>query len=142
MKKLGMILIGVILSMNLAKAHHGKRVAQTTFSANRGQTISVTVDGRLVNHHSSEIVKLHLRSGERNIKVKVYDRRGRLNTVVRKRVHIKHGQSNHFVLSNSRYGDVAIRRMATTAYDRHGHQHNGHSDRRGGRAVTCDVSYY
>jgi len=137
-----MILIGAMLIMNLAEAHNGRRSIRTTFSANRGQTISMIVDGRLVNHHSSEVVKLNLRPGQRSIKVKVYDRRGRLNTVVRRRVHIKNGQSNHFVLTNDRYGDVALRRVSTISYDRDGSQHNGHDDRRGRRVGTHDVSYY
>jgi hypothetical protein len=147
MKKLGMILIGTILAMNLVYGQHGRKMKQTTFSANRGQTIAVIVDGRLINHHASEVVRLHLRPGERNIKVKIYNRRGRLHTVVRRRVRIKHGQSNHFALSNNRFGELALKRMGTTVYHRSGHDHhrgNGHrgNGHRGGRTASCDVSYY
>jgi hypothetical protein len=143
MKRLGLVLLVLVLLNGVSEAGHGKKQTKAIFSVNRGQTIKVFVDGRLINHYPQEEVKVNMLPGKRRVKVKVFNRRGRVDFVVNNRIHVSHGYTNYFSLSRNRYGDIAMKKTAQIQYAPHKpvRRHHWDYDRHNRREVACRTRY-
>jgi len=119
MKRLGLTLFVLILLNGVSEAGHEKKQTKAIFSASRGQTIKVFVDGRSINHYPQEEVKVNMLPGKRHVKVKVFNRRGSVDFVVSNRIHLSHGFTNYFAMSRNRYGELAMKRTAQIQYAPH-----------------------
>jgi hypothetical protein len=146
MKKLGSIVFAMLLLAIAAKAGHGKKnETKAVFTAKRGQLIEVFIDGRLINRHPQEEVKVKMLPGKRHVKVKVVNRRGRTDFVVQNRIHVSHGYTNFYSMERNRYGEFGIAKTGQLKYGPHksSRAYDGDHDRKGRdrRLVICRNRY-
>jgi hypothetical protein len=133
MKRIGIVMFVFGLLFSTAEASHGKRGTQGVFSTKNGQTIKVYIDGRLINDYPQSRVNVKLLPGTRHVKLKVYNRRGRVDFVVNNRVKVNRGFVNYFGLGINKYGGLKVKKIAQVQPNGHrsDRDHYIHRDRRG-----------
>lgn len=139
MKRFGLIVFVMMLFMSAAEAGHGKRETKAVFTARHGQLIKVFVDGHAINKYPQGKVKLKMYPGKKRVKIKVFNRRGRIAFVIQKRIHISQGFTNYFTLGANRYGELSLRKTAQIQFAPYKpvRAHHWDHDRRDRHVVVC-----
>ncbi|TRX49325.1 hypothetical protein FNH22_27245 [Fulvivirga sp. M361] len=114
MKKL-MILLFLGSMMIFHSVSAGSAIMR--FQGMKGYNIQVIVDGKLMNKDPRSIVRIRGRSGQRNVKIKVYDRYGYARWTLHDQILAKAGFISNFEILYSRRTGTRLKKTGVGIMD-------------------------